>query len=140
MNIGVYRSTARSIAWTLVGTAFGLGLVFLLGDDERFSSPSFVRLMDVPGGKHLWGLAWLIGGVVLATVRLSPTSDKKLLALAISHFLGGVLALFFALFFLQAAIQDPHASLTGPVAYGALGWIYLTFAVANWTNWHLRKG
>lgn len=102
-----------------------IGLAYLLGDPRRTASPSFAVAQHI-APMHVWGLMFLLGGVVLTLAIL--IDDKQLLSRAL--FAGGFIFTWWACLFGYAAATDPKASLTGPAIHGTLG--FLQFIGSWW--------
>lgn len=99
----------------------GLGVVLLLGDPLRTSSPSFAsarQLLPIA----VWGLLFLVGGIVCACAASIRTHGAVMVA-------GGAgVHAFWAVSLAAAAKADEHAALTGVVVYA---WIALCHLVTG---------
>lgn len=104
-----------------------VGLMILVGGEQRFGGRSYATALTYPGAPESWGwIALLVGlfGIVSSIGGHLRFVWWALMILA-------VWAGFFAISFAQTAYLDPHASTTGVAVYGYVAVSSLVLAVAH---------
>lgn len=114
--------------------ALWLGLGYLLGDDRRYASTSFLaakRLAGLVVDDHpmqVWGVVFLAGAGTLAWGLARGVRRQ----LATALFIGGCIYAFWAWLLLWSALSDPAASPNGPARDGFIASVHF---VAAWWVW-----
>ncbi|MDF3280937.1 hypothetical protein [Gordonia sp. N1V] len=100
--------------------ASGLGIVILLGGEQRFSTPS-LHILDEYGHSIGWGLGFLALALLF---MIASTTWPWLLSLA--YRTAAVAYVMFAIGLVAAAATSPFASLTGIVVFLWIAWLHIT--------------
>lgn len=115
-------TAASTVAtWLVAGYALVQGVVITWAGDNRFASPGYMTVRDVPGGMDAWGVALFAAGILVTVGVLARSWWAKTVGLyAVFGW-----AFFLGLGFLHATILDEDAGPTGPATYLAFAFITL---------------
>lgn len=119
----LHEWTTALLAATLAAGNLLLGTFLILGNNERFTAPSFVHIVSL-AGPPIWGLAFFASGLL----ALAGQTLRLHLLAKIGHSLSAGMCLWWAGTFAYAATDFPTASLTGIAAYATLGVLHCVAA------------
>jgi predicted membrane protein len=110
-----------------------VALVFLLGNPQRFSAPTY-GVVRTYGGVSVWGLGFL---VVTATVFVAWRWLHHGLFLA--YFMAAAGYATLALAVAQAALHDPAVSWLAVGVFGWLSWVHSMAATRASGEWRIER-
>lgn len=134
LDIGISQWVVQTLARLALTFAVIVGILILVGGEQRFGGRSYAIALTYPGAPASWGYIALFSGVagmlasLLGYIRWVWWS---LMLLAIW-------SLFFAISFAQTAYLDPHSSTTGIAVYAYVAVSSLIVGVAHRDS--LKKG
>lgn len=120
------RQPSRTV---LAGILLGVGLALLVGDTDRTSSPSFATARML-WPIDVWGtLAVVLGALLLSADELARALRVRLAPVVVSTALAAAAWFtFWCCSFIQSALRDDRAALTGIPVYGGLALLALAVA------------
>ena len=118
-----YEFAVSCMAGVLAAGNLLLGSLLILGSQSRFAAPNFKHIVSIADPK-VWGMALLLAGV---SALVGQVWRIKWLG-RIGHSIAGFICLTWTLVFVEAAISNSAASLTGIAAYLIIGLLHCVSA------------
>lgn len=132
--------SGRYAQWAIQGltrllAAFAVfqGLLIAFTDPRRWSTPSYVVAIQVPGAPPSWGISL----VVIGAAALAFSFTRKMRAVSISLFLFSLWSASFMVVSVAAVLQNPLASTS-------FTWVFFMIiggclSVIYWQSWSLNQ-
>ena len=126
----IARWVVQALARWWGTVAIAVGMLIILGGEERWSSPSFAAALLVPGAPASWGLVVATFGALTLVGSFTP----RLKVTAAGLFGVAVWCLFFAGAMLKTALDNPGAASTGAAVYTGVAVTTLVLCAAYWRS------
>ena len=117
LNADTCQWVVQALTRLLATYSVALGVLILLGGRARWSGPSYVTALMLPGAPASWGVVLLIVGVL----TIWGTFRVKLATVMLGCYSIAVWCFFFGMAGLKTAYDNPLAGTTGIPTYAVLG-------------------
>lgn len=127
LNPSISQWTVQALGRLALIFATIVGILILVGGEQRFGSPSLSAALSYPGAPDSWGVVALVAGLsgLVASYLGRP------LYVWWSLMLLSTWATFFAFSFIESATRDPGAATTGVAVYAYVAVSSLILGVAH---------
>lgn len=127
LNVGIAQWVVQALARLALTFGVIVGILILVGGEQRFGSRSYAAALTYPGAPDSWGWFALTAGALGLLASLIGKVRWVWWALLLL----AIWSLFFAISFMQTAYLDPHASTTGIAVYAYVAISSLIIGVAH---------
>jgi hypothetical protein len=126
--VGISTDVMLVTAHLYAALAIGLGVLTIVGGEDRWSAPGYKTALMFPGAPESWGVAILTFGVMLLAGMLL----KWPALVAAASLLCGMWCIFFAVTFTIEAQANHQVGLIGAWTFSVVGVLYLVRFVMHW--------
>lgn len=127
LDLSTAQWTIQALGRLALTFAMVVGVLIIIGGDERFGGRSYANALTYPGAPESWGWAVLIIGALGMLFSLVGRPHQVWYCL----FLLSVWSGFFAFSFATTAFLDPKSSTTGAAVYTYVALSTLILGVAH---------